>query len=323
VAVQAANHQPVNQGPNLSEQGELFARFHPVLSHVAGLFTSKSRQTSPPASAHVCLGSQSYSGTDYIFLGLAPLGGSDLRILQAIYLLASHPSNALELEVASPLSPVSARLAQGLAFSGGGNEFIRAKVLTSSIADLANASGYVPSGGGSRKIISEALSRLASITVVVKQNGTEVFRSALIASTPLDPSVDGIGNGADTIAIALSPGLSSPLLAGSKAGFVRIPHADIQALSNIEGGKNLDSARLIYVRLCGFINPGQEKKVSAATLAVYAFGEAASKDTARRQYQNVRDALENLKAIGWAATGDARKSGDRVYTIKRPSPAAK
>lgn len=314
-----ARHRAVTQGQNLSDQPERFARFHPVLSLVAGLFTSKSRQTKSAASTAICLGSQSYSGRDYDFYGPAPLGGSDLRILQAIYLLASQPSNALEMEITSPLSKVSTRLVEGLAFSGDGDGFGRAKVLTCSITDLANASAYVSSGGGSRKVINDALSRLTSITVVVKDESREVFRSALLACTDLNPAVDGIGNEADKIAIALSPALSSPLLAGSKAAFVRIPHADIQALSNIEAGKNLDSARLIYLRLCGFINPGQEKKVSAATLAQYAFGEAASKDTARRQYQNVRDALENLKSIGWVTSGDDRKSGARVYTIKRPA----
>lgn len=303
----------------MSDQPERFARFHPVLSLVPGLFTSKSRQTKSAASTPICLGSQSYSGRDYDFFGNTPLGGSDLRVLQAIYLLCSHPSNALELEITSPLSKVSTRLVQGLAFSGDDEGFSRAKVLTCTISDLANASGYVSTGGGSRKVISEAISRLASITTVVRHDGNEVFRSALLADTDLDPTVDDIGNEADKIAIALSPALSSPLLAGSKAAFVRIPHADIQALSNIEGGKNLDSARLIYLRLCGFINPGQEKKVSAATLAKYAFGDAASKDTARRQYQNVRDALENLKTIGWSTSGDDRKSGERVYTIKRPA----
>lgn len=305
----------------MSEQGELFARFHPILSLVSGLFTSKSRQLKSIPTQPVCLGSKSYNGTEYFFVGLNPLGASDLRILQAIYLLASHPSNTLELEITSPLSQVSTRLAQALTVSGGGAGFGRSKIVSCTIADLANAGGYASSGGGSRKIVSDALSRLAAITVVFNQGGTEVSRSNLLASTNLDPSEDGIGNYTDKIVIALSPGLSPPLLAGSKAGFVRIPHADIRALSNIEGGKNLDSARLIYVRLCGFINPGKEKKVSAATLSKYAFGEAASKDTARRQYQNVRDALENLKAIGWAVSGDERKGGERVYTIKRPAPS--
>lgn len=306
----------------MSDQLELFARFHPVLSLVSGLFTSKSRQTKSASSTPICLGSQLYSGRDYDFFGLAPLGGSDLRILQAVYMLASHPGNTLELEVASPLSQISTRLVQGLALSGDSEGFSRAKVVTCTISDLANASGYVSSGGGSRKIISDAIVRLTSITVVVKQDSAEVFRSALLAHTDLNPSVDGIGNQADKIAIALCPSLSTPLLAGSKAAFVRIPHADIKALSNIEAGKNLDSARLIYLRLSGFINPGQEKKVSAATLAKYAFGDATSKDTARRQYQNVRDSLENLKTLGWAITGDDRKSGERVYTIKRPAPLA-
>lgn len=234
-------------------------------------------------------------------------------------MLASHPSNTLELEVSAPRSPLTTALAKSLNFAGASDGFSRAKVLTCSVAGLADVSGYEALGGGSRKVVNDALSRLAEITVICHQNATEVFRSSLLATAELDPPNDGLGSHSDTLAIAISPCLSTPLLAGSKAAFVRITQSDIQAFSKIETAKNVDSARLIHTRLCGIINHGGEKAVFAATLAEYAFGKVESKDTLRRQYQNVRDALEHLKAIGWSVSGDDRKGGDRLYTFKRPA----
>ena len=77
-------------------------------------------------------------------------------------------------------------------------------------------------------------------------------------------------------------------------------------------------ARLLHMRLCGFIDPGQQRSVSVEKLTEYAFGNVESADTRRRQYGDIRKAMSAFIELGWETHGDDRKGGKQVFSITRP-----
>ena len=300
-----------------SDPGGLFARFPQVLGLVPGLFASQSRKTQSVPTATLLLGTQQYKGVDYDFEGKSPLGVHDLRVLQGVCMLASRPENELEMEMASPKSAVTASLATALAcqMTAPGKAGL-AKIVTGSAYGLATAGGYSSTAGGGRKNITPSLDRLAAITVICRQDGAETARSQLLAWTKLNSAQAGLGERTDTLVIAITPLLSAPLLKGGQGDFTYLLQSEIDAFGE---AKNSACARVLHLRLNALIKHGQSKKFFAATLAEYAFGPTTSKDTRRRQFQNVRDALALMPQLGWSIEADERVGKKKLYTIGRPA----
>lgn len=303
--------------PSRPEQARTFARLHPALCLAPGLFVSKRKATRTGVGAIQTLARQDLGELTYVFDGTEPLGSDDLRVLQAVFLLASLPANRYEISVAAPQSPLGQTLAQALAVTLAPGQASQSKMLTCSVAGLAQAGGYAETAGGSREGVTDALGRLAQIRVTCLQGDTLVSAANLLACTALDPAAASFGEPTDTLALAIAPALSSTLLDGAKGRYVHIEQSDIDRLGDIEahGGR----IRLLHMRLCGFIDPGKQKKVSAETLAEYAFGPTESKDTRRRQLGDVRKALPLLGQLGWTVAADDRRGGRQVFTLTRPA----
>lgn len=253
----------------------------------------------------------------YVFTGIAPLGSDDLRVMQAVHLLASQPGNMLEIDTAAPRSPLAKTLVAGLKPVIAPGEPAFAKMLTGSVAALAEAGGYTQTAGGSREGVSDSLTRLAAIQVSCLRADTEVSSSQLLALADLDPEADGFGAPTDTLAIALAPSLSTPLLANGGGRYVHLEQSDILGLG--QDAAHGARTRLLHLRLCGYIDPGKTKGVSAATLAEYAFGQTDSKDTLRRQLGDIRKSIPLLGQLGWTVSPDDRRGGRQVFTLTRPT----
>jgi hypothetical protein len=278
--------------PNPAEVTHTYARIPPAICLASGLFVSKSKAPRLATTSIAVLAEQAIGELVYVFEGPGPLGTEDLRTLQAVFMLASHPSNRIEMNTANPATPIGKALVGLLALSFEQGEPTIAKMATGNPSSLAAAGGYTESGGGSRSGITDSLNRLA-------------------------PDVDHIGEPKDKFAIALAPSLSTTLIGSGNGRYGLIEQQDIDRLS--EAGVNGSRTRLLHMRLCGFIDPGQLRQVSTATLAEYAFGKTESKDTVRRQYGDIRKSMPVLQQLGWTVSADDRVGGKQVFTISRPA----
>lgn len=294
-----------------------FARVHPALCLASGLFVSKAKAPRAASGAPVILATQIMGDLSYVFTGIAPLGSDDLRVMQAVHLLASQPANTLEIDTTTPRTPLAQTLVAALNPVISTGEPVSAKMLTGSVAALAEAGGYAQTAGGSREGVSGSLTRLAAIRVACLRDNQEVSVCQLLALADLDPEADGFGAPTDTLAIALAPSLSTPLLVSGGGRYVHLEQSDILTLG--EDAEHGARTRLLHLRLCGYIDPGKTKAVSAATLAEYAFGQPASKDTLRRQLGDIRKSMPLLGRLGWTVTADTRRGGRQVFTLIRPA----
>lgn len=303
--------------PDLAPVARSFARLHPALGLASGLFVSKARAPRAASGVPDVLATQTMGDLSYVFTGIAPLGSDDLRVMQAVHLLASQPANLLEINTAAPRSALAQTLVASLGPVIAPGEPGFAKMLTGSVAAIAEAGGYAQTAGGSREGVSGSLTRLAAIRVSCLRADKEVSSSQLLALADLDPEADGFGAPTDTLAIALAPSLSTPLLANGGGRYVHLEQSDILTLG--EDTEHGARTRLLHLRLCGYIDPGKTKAVSAATLAEYAFGQPASKDTLRRQLGDIRKATPLLGRLGWTVAADGRRGGRQVFTLTRPA----
>ena len=288
-----------------------FGRVHPALA-APGLFLSRSKGEELRLAEPGTLAEREFDKIIYRFEGSQLLGTNDLRVIQAVFMLASDPASKAEFNVVSPQSPVGQRLANGFGFSAAPGESSRSKLFSASVSSLAIAAGYSPTAGGSRDGIQSALNVLAGVTLVCLRGESEVCRSKLLSQTQINAKTEGFENTRHSMAIGLAPALSTTLLGlGSKA-FIRIDQAEIG--SSLGEG----SSRILHLRLCSMINQGESKSLSAGKLATYGYGEVANKHTTRRQFGDVAKAMTKLQAIGWTIIEDERNGANHLYTITRP-----
>lgn len=297
--------------------GGAFARIHSALCLAPGLFVSKAKAPRPASAANKVLAEQESGDVVFRFEGVAPLGTDDLRILQAVFMLASRPSNRIEINTAEVRSATGMALVAGLGLTISPGEPTIAKMTTGTIAGLAAAGGYAETAGGSRRGVPDALGRLSKILVICLRNTQEVSRAQLLSTADISPGDKELGEPGDTIAIALAPSLSTTLLTTSRGKHARIDQADINGLG--QSGADVARARVLHMRLCGFIDPGKMRQAKASVLSEYVFGKTGSADTARRQLQDIRKAIVRLQSLGWGIAGDERKAGRQVFTITRPA----
>lgn len=289
-----------------------FARMPHALA-APGLFRSYSKQSQRPV-INGELARREHQKVLYVFSGQSPLGTDDLRVIQAIFILASDPMNRYEVDLAAPSSNLAGQLALALAFTGNPAESRRSRLATASLTSLAVAGGYSATSGGGKSTVKNALARLANVTLTCHRDGNEVSCSKLIAFADFVRSESRIGNAHDKIAIAIAPALSGLLLGQDvNQSHIRIAHEEICGLG--EG-----SDRILHLRLCGMVNQGASLDVSAGKLAEYAFGEANFDHTARRQLsESLPTALESLRQIGWTVVDGGGSGPRQKYTFSRPA----
>lgn len=154
----------------------------------------------------------------------------------------------------------------------------------------------VRDGGSTRKALRESLSRLTGLTAIVRRGPQEV--SMHLLSYSIDETTGAL-------AVALSPRLTAAILGGRH---VRLELQEMRELS--------EHARVLYARLCAWVDPSRTRRVGLDTLAVYLWPEPPSDGAIdRKRRQRLRAALLELgRLAGWHVEQDAR---GRQYTISR------
>lgn len=286
---------------------------HPAVALAGGLFRALQKGGREVFPAPVALAEQAMSIGSFRFIGSEPLGGDDLRVLQGVFMLASRPSETIELMVDDPVTDLGRELSEKLAFVADEPSRGVAKYTHINISALAEACGY-GTAGGSRTVVEASLERLSRVRVSVSGDGWST-ESALLAHTPLPREIASeTDRPKDTHALVICPALSSPLLSDAKGvRHVRVERSELAAL-----GKS-GVARILHMRLCAIVDPGSSKGFTVRTLLGYAYADSDNKSTERRRITDIREALAVLGALpGWSVSGDDRLAKTQVFTVRRP-----
>lgn len=292
-----------------------FARMHPSVALAGGLFRALQKGGREVFPAPVVLAEQTMSSGTFRFIGSEPLGGDDLRVLQGVFMLASRPSETIELMVDDPVTDIGRELSRKLAVVAEEPTPGVAKYTHINISALAEACGY-GTAGGSRTVVETCLERLARVRVQVTGEDGRIIESALLAHTPIPREIaTDTDRPKDTHALVIHPTLSVPLLSDAKGvRHVRVEHGELAAL-----GRS-GVARILHMRLCAIVDPGSSKGLTVRTLLGYAYAAGDNKSTERRRIVDVREAMALIGSLpGWTVTGDDRKAKAQVFTVRRPA----
>ncbi|MBZ9574513.1 replication protein C, IncQ-type [Modicisalibacter sp. MOD 31.J] len=230
------------------------------------------------------------------FKGPEPLGADDLRLLQVLVAMTGPAGKALPPE---PETEPEQRLRALLKVQGSSmHEDVTA--VETSYRQLAHEMGYTSWGGEQGKVIKAGLIRLSTVTIIAESKSRwEAFH---ILSRLGGDEITG------RITFAVNPMITRAVVGSGR--YVRIELEEVRRLKS-------DVARLIHNRLCGWINPGQDREVMLETLCSYAWPEQiASTDAIIKRKQRARKALKELQALGWAV--DEIEKGK--FRITRPAP---
>jgi len=292
-----------------------FAKMHPAPCLAQGLFLTRKNGGREDFTTPVVLAEQTMSSGTYRFIGTEPLGVEDMRVLQGVFMLASRPSETVELEVGAARTDVGVTLSANMNFSGPAEALRFCKYTHINISALAEACGY-GTAGGSRTVVEASLERLSRVRVSVTGDDGRITESALLAHAPIPREIaTETDRPKDTHALVIHPALSAPLLSDSKGvRHVRVEHSELAAL-----GKS-GVARILHMRLCAIADPGSSKGFTVRTLLGYAYADSDNKSTERRRIVDVREAMAVLGSLpGWSVTGDDRKAKAQVFTVRRPA----
>ena len=142
----------------------------------------------------------------------------------------------------------------------------------------------------------ESLIRLAALTAIVTREKQRVSMHLLSFSSDEESG---------EISLALSPRLSVALV----GRHVRLELAEMRAIG--------EHARVLYVRLCSWIDPGRERRIGIDVLCEYLWPQRALRGWETRDRRRlVRRAMRELAGAGWRVKSDTRGV---QYTIRRPA----
>jgi hypothetical protein len=224
----------------------------------------------------------------YHFQGRNVLGATDLRVLQGLIALAPVCSGDGNRLVVGPdsSSPAGLEFRRTLDLSGHGVE-MEAMVVETTCYELAREIGYTSASvrsGHLVDVIRAALERLWTVSVLVDYKN-EDRREGYHLISKYQSTAGG------KFAVAINPRMAQCVM-GVK-GYTRIEMAEIRALKT-------DPARFIHQRLCGFLNPGQERRLVLDTLCGYVWpGQALNINTIKYRKRCVKAALMELEGLGW------------------------
>lgn len=238
-------------------------------------------------------------GDDRIeFGGKEPLGADDLRVLQGLVAIAgpeglilrddgtgSDGAQQLLLDLFSPPGAIATA-----------DKKPDTLVVRDSFRALARAVG-MDGGGRTIKQIKKSIERLFSVTIFIERGKKRTGMRLLSAYA----SDEGTGD----LYVALNPRIAGAILGDTQ--HVRIELSEVRGLES-------DPARLIHQRLCGWIDPGNTRRVKMETLIGYAWPDPISNSAMRRRRGKVRSAMEELRRVGWSITEDL----DLRFDIERP-----
>lgn len=273
----------------MTAQLPTFAKMSQAIAYVPGLFANTATRAADKLMRidHVV-----NSHLRVRFVG-PQCGVPELRVLQALVALAgrSNPRGDAPASNVMTLGHVAALLSA------------RATVCTT-YNQLARVAGYQPNTGSSNTV-RDALELLYSVSVFV--SGTDAhsmdFEAGRLFTKLSSRSTDREGGG--TLEIDLCPVLAAAAL-GGRGEYVRVDLTEAHKLDS-------KAARLLHQRL-HWVNKGQEADIGIEALTGYVYPAPASAATQRKRHQRVRDAVLELRNIGWTV----KRVGDK-YTIGRPA----
>ncbi len=222
------------------------------------------------------------------------LGVDDLRVLQGLVVLAGPDYLILSPD---PKTDLGRELRVRMDFQWDAIDK-KAIVVKSSYRALAREIGY--KNIEESKGLRECVERLWATSLIV-QNGKERMGFRLLSQYS---SKDG-ENGDGELFVALNPLIAQAIMGSRHA---RIIMEEVRRLES-------DPARLIYQRLCGWVDPSKTGAVTIETLTEYVWPDVATPSTVRKRHQRVRGALAELVAIGWVVAEYAKGK----FRIGRPS----
>lgn len=234
------------------------------------------------------------------------LGVNEMRVLQALVAMAGQKG----AEFTNRKSSEQAHQLVASMFDGARNmpkradEELPVLVVKDSYSTLLEEMGLSRSGANMKKI-QASIEALFGVMIFV-QHGSKRVGMHLLSSYASD---EGKGD----LYVALNPILAKAILGGGN----QYCHIDMNEARQIKS----DPARLLHQRLSGWIDPPTDKRpkpkqgvVSIDTLCEYVWPKATKPERLRWQRMKIRDALNELQALGW--TVDI--SEDDLCSISRP-----
>lgn len=260
-----------------------FAKLSRVIAHAPHLFQSLPKGVTPQFRKLEYV----FGELTFTFIG-PQLGVVELRVLQGLVGLAGGIAPSGEYPDLSLLDKVRAFLGKKI-------------TITTSYNELARTIGYLPDSGSAQRLIRCALEKLYTVAVFVGSSGD--LRSGDVATghffSPVDSSESGGLLKLDICAVLAVAVLGGP------GDYLRVSLIETRRLKT-------DVARLVHHRL-HWINPGQHRDVGLDTLTGYVWSEPSFGVTQRKRRERIRDALAELKALGWTI-----KQSNNLYRIGRP-----
>ena len=228
------------------------------------------------------------------FAGPEPLGADDLRILQGLVAMAGPSGLVLAQE---PTTSAGAQLRLGLDLKWDALQK-DSLVVQGSYRALAHEIGYSHDGGAQFRTIRDCIERLWKVSIIM-QSGRRRQGFRLLSHYASDEA-DG------KLFVAVNPMIAGAVLGRSQ--FVRISMAEVRALQG-------DLTRLVHQRLCGWVDPGAGGRVGMDVLLGYAWPTPSTGSTLRMRRKRMREALAELRTLGWKITEYARHK----WQIARPA----
>jgi hypothetical protein len=256
------------------------ARLEPVIGGCPGLFTARSRRV---------------GALDVMYhLGDATLRLSavhrprpvDLMVLVVLVALAGPAGRA------SDDGDRDRQLVAALALSAVDGVLI----VETRVARVLHEMG-LEDGGSGRAQLRESLARLAGLTVIGRRGSREASMHLL------SYAVDDVSG---ALSVALSPRLTAAILGPRH---IRLMLSELRPIR--------EHARLLYVRICGWVDPGRTRAVRLSVLMGYLWPDPPTRQwEVRDRRRIVRRAMRELSQLyGWRVEADARGV---QYRIARP-----
>lgn len=225
------------------------------------------------------------------FSGPDPLGDDDLRVLQGLIAMAG-PGGKILPEFPETPEGLSVRQLMELKWGATNKDGM---VVKGSYRNLALEIGYADIEN--TKAIRESVERMWKVSVIVEKDGKRVGFRLL--------SEYGSDDREGQLYVALNPQITAAIV-----GHVQFTHIDMNEVRAI----NLGGTRLVHQRLCGFIDPGKNQKVTLDTICSYITPEPCGAATMRKRRSRARLVIAELTELGWGIVEYA----DGKYEISRP-----
>lgn len=245
---------------------------------------------------------RSFGGVKISYQGYEQLGAGDQSVLLAI---AAQAGMRRVIVPHDTESSVGAALRKRL-YGDGDDDQSRLVAIATTLYAIAKDAGYTAISGETIGLVRASLNRLgnAQIRIISKRLDTATnFIGSIV-----DPETGAVG-------VVINPRLTEAVLGGQHA---RISLTERRALRS-------EVAKLLHAWLSAYLRAGKSLVADVDTLGPHVWGPAwhqqgkdSDKVTQSRRRGQIRNALAEIRGIGWQV--DADKTGSQVC-ITRPRSA--